>query len=369
MKSLLEKAIIHLLNGDQGKAEALFHKFMVERAREIHETLRQNQEDVQLNEGWDSEIQEEEYFDEPSEDEAGDDMGVGDEMGAGDPGAMPVGDEMSADMGDEASGLDDLDAGEGDLEAGEDDIEAGEGDLAGKLDHIESQMDELSAQFDELMSKLDADLGGADELGDEDLGDEGLDDMGGDEGLGEPMGDEMDMAGDETSEMADQFHDDLADEDQPEHEMAEDADMSDGGDMGDSDIGEDDEMLEDITESVLAELDRVSAPTNSEGKEIGSGGKTISVANGDMLPHHGVKDRVEQAKPYLVKAQGDAHNDSFERETPPPKKDMQKRRNNDAGVKKLKSVPKNGDASALINSDFAAKKEGRPIIDGSKKVR
>ena len=42
MRSLLEKVIVHLLNGDQGKAEALFHKFMVERAREIHEPLRQN---------------------------------------------------------------------------------------------------------------------------------------------------------------------------------------------------------------------------------------------------------------------------------------------------------------------------------------
>src|ERR1051325_6006800 len=109
MKSLLEKAIVHLLNGDQGKAEALFHKFMVERAREIHETLRQNQEDVHLNEGWETEVTEEEYFD-PSEEEAGDEMGVGDDMGAGDDmaagGEMPAGD-MSAEMGDEAPDLDD----------------------------------------------------------------------------------------------------------------------------------------------------------------------------------------------------------------------------------------------------------------------
>ena len=35
MRNLLERAIVHLLNGDQAKAEALFHKFMVERAREI----------------------------------------------------------------------------------------------------------------------------------------------------------------------------------------------------------------------------------------------------------------------------------------------------------------------------------------------
>ena len=61
MRTLLEKTIVHLLNGDQGKAEALLHKFMVERAREIHESLRN--EDAQLNEGWDNEIQEEEYFD------------------------------------------------------------------------------------------------------------------------------------------------------------------------------------------------------------------------------------------------------------------------------------------------------------------
>ena len=35
MRSLLEKAIVHLLNGDQDKAKSLFHKFMVERARAI----------------------------------------------------------------------------------------------------------------------------------------------------------------------------------------------------------------------------------------------------------------------------------------------------------------------------------------------
>jgi hypothetical protein len=368
MRSLLEKAIVHLLNGDQGKAEALFHKFMVERAREIHESLRQN-DDAQLNEGWDTEIQEEEYFDDldkPEADGGGDDLAdVEDGAGGMDDVVDDAGMDSGMDAGEDdlAAGEDDLAGGEDDLAGGEGDLEAGEGDLASKLDHIESQMDELSAQFDELMAKYDdaptddfgADDMGGDDLGDDQLGDEFSDDSGDDMS---DMGDES--VGDDSDDLAGRMEDDMADDDQPEHEMAED--ISD-------DASDDDEMMEDITESVLAELDRVAAVSNTEGKEIGSGGRTVSASRGPLLPSHGVKDRVDQAKPFLVKAQGDSHNDSFERETPPTNKKVTSRRNNDAGVKKLTKVPAKGDAGALINSDFAAKPSTKPIIDGSKKVR
>ena len=358
MRSLLEKAIVQLLNGDQGKAEALFHKFIVERAREIHESLRQN-EDVQLNEGWDTEIQEEEYFDDLGDKDDGlDGEGDAPEMAGAETDMAGAEDDMAGaetDMADADADMDGMD----DVVDGDDMGEEGGGDLESKLDDIEAKMDELSAEFDRIMSELGGDVG--DEgLGDDDdlegLGDEGLgDDLGGEaEGLGDEMGD----VADEGDDLADRMEDDLGDEHQPEHEMAE----GEEPEMG----NEDDEMLEDITESVLAELDKVTAPTmTTDGKEIGSGGKTVSGNHGDSLPHHPASDRVNQAKPYMVKG---GNNDSFERETPPSSGKVKiQARNNDAGVKKLKSVPKGGDGAALINKDFAGgRPETQPTIDGKK---
>src|ERR1044072_1126070 len=104
MKSLLEKAIIQLLNGNDSKAEALFHKFMVERAREIHESLRQSQ-DVELKEGWDHELSEDEYFDDDDDDLDGvEDTGGVDAVG----GDMAAGEEFPG-VDDEGAELDDFD--------------------------------------------------------------------------------------------------------------------------------------------------------------------------------------------------------------------------------------------------------------------
>jgi hypothetical protein len=338
---------------------------MVERARTIHESLRQG-DDVQLNDGWESEIQEEEYFDDLDAEDDGT-GGEGGEFGepAGEPGMEPAGEPgMDAPMGGEPA----MDEPVGDDLGAEDDLDGMEGgtpDIETKLDDIEAKMDELSAQFDQLMASvdggegddLDLDLGGDDELG----GDiSTVDDGGGDDVM--DMGDET--SGEETHDLADRMEDDMGDDEHhPEEKVAEDASEDFSG-------AEDDEMMEDITESVLAELDRVAAVSNSEGKEVGSGGKTMSPRKEDSLPNHGVQDRVNQAKPVLVKAQGDAHNDSFERETPPTNKSVEKRRNNDAGVKKLKPVPAKGDASANLNSDFAGGiKATNPIIDGKKGIK
>jgi hypothetical protein len=259
--------------------------------------------------------------------------------------------------------MDDMDD---DMEGGFADEAEGDEELSGKIDDMTAKLDELTAEFDRLMAKLDGDEGLGDELGDESLDDEGLGDEGlGDEGLGDepPVdmeGDEdvtdMGMGGEEPSDIADRLGSDMGDEHQPEHEMAEAEDM---------DVEDDDEMLEDITESVLSELDRIATPSNSDGKTIGSGGGSVSGNHDDSLPNHPADQRWQQAKPYMVKAEGDAHNDSFEREQAPSSKKVNvKARNNDAGVKKLKSVPAKGDASAIINHDFANRPKTKSTLDG-----
>jgi hypothetical protein len=41
MNSILEQALVHLLNEEHEKAEELMHQFVVDRARQIHEGLRE----------------------------------------------------------------------------------------------------------------------------------------------------------------------------------------------------------------------------------------------------------------------------------------------------------------------------------------
>lgn len=108
-----------------------------------------------------------------------------------------------------------------------------------------------------------------------------------------------------------------------------------------------------VTESILAEL--IPVATENVSKEIGSGGSAVDATMNDMLPHHGVfeRNKPQAYSEIFAKATGDAHNDSFAAETPPGHASMERRRNNDAGIGKLKSVSKDGDASAILHSDFA----------------
>jgi hypothetical protein len=368
-RSLLEKTIVHLLNGDEDKAAALFHKFMVEKARQIHESLRQD-EDIDLGEGWNNEIQEEEYFDDG--DLAADDDVDGDETG----------DSMDDLAGmntvdDDGTGEDNLDPGD---DFGDSDVEdmdalgADDAGLEGDDESIESKIDALTAQFDTLMGALEDsgviksdDMG---EMGDDDGMDDGMgDDLSGDD-FQDVEGEEPTMDSGETDDLADRMDSDLGDDDHPDDTM-ESADMETEGD-------ELDEELADITESVLSELDQIAKPANTDGKEIGSGGKTIGGNRKSSLPNNDINNRVDGAKPYLVKATGDAHNDSFEREEAPPRKtvqtivpDVRKGNVRTSFKDTMSAVPKGGDGAALLNKDFAGGGEdkGRSPVDGKMKPK
>jgi len=111
-----------------------------------------------------------------------------------------------------------------------------------------------------------------------------------------------------------------------------------------------------VMESILSELECVETPANVS-QEIGSGGSAVFASMSDMLPHYGVFERnnPQAYAEIFAKATGDAHNDSFEREPAPSPQKSKERRNND--FKNLKSVPKGGDASAILHTDFA---DGQP---------
>lgn len=336
MRSILEKAIVHLLNEEHEQAQALFHKFMVERARQIHESLR-NGEDAVLTEGWDENITSESYYTDddlndvedapegaapaPAGDEFGADAGpVGSDMG----GDVPAGDDMG---GDDMSG-----------DMGGDDM-GGEGDIADDLADIKDQLASLTAEFEKLM-------GGDDDMGGDDMsGDMGGDEFGGDDAtdsvdddMSDDVGSDTDMASDAESDVPD------ASDDEDEHHKSP---FGESEEKDDEDETLEEEDFDDITESIVAELEKVSV-TMTDGKEIAAG-KSFTQNNTSVGLQKKPNPQTD-GKPVQIKA---SEHKGFERETAPSVKDMKKRKNTKTKAEDGRSsVSKEGDKSALINKDF-----------------
>ena len=140
-----EQLIEHIINDDDAKARALFHDIVVEKSRDIYESLMDEEyaeEDIHSGNQVDrmmDEIQGDETM------EGDDEMGMGgDDMGMG-------GDDM--DMDD----MDDM---------------GGEQDLEAKVMDLESELEALKAEFEALMG------GESDEEEPGDMGDDDMD-MGG----------------------------------------------------------------------------------------------------------------------------------------------------------------------------------------------
>jgi len=122
-----EKLIDLIINEDQERANQLFHEIVVEKSREIYESIIDEDDDISG------------LMDEVSTDEEG----VGDEFG----------DEE--DMGDEF-GDDDGEAEFGKFDSEEDEFDDEETDLEDRVIDLEDKLDELMADFE-------AQLGGDDE--------------------------------------------------------------------------------------------------------------------------------------------------------------------------------------------------------------
>jgi hypothetical protein len=162
--SKYEQLIEYIINEQEDKARELFHQIVVEKSRDIYESLidEQDLEEVGGNEveSMVDEITGDEEGMQEAEDDMGDDeedMDAGDDMGDDE-------EDMDMDADDDMGGDDDMGMGGGD-------------DMENRVMDLEDALDELKAEFDALM-------GGGD-----DMGMDG-DDMGMDDGMG--MGDEGD---------------------------------------------------------------------------------------------------------------------------------------------------------------------------------
>jgi hypothetical protein len=316
MRSILEKAFVALLNEEHDKAEELFHKFIVERARQIHETNRAG-EDYVLDENWQDEITTESYF---TEDDLADlDDGEGEAAGEEDMAGMDGADE--GDFGGDDMGGDEMGGEEGDMPADADaemgDDMGGEEELStdDKIDHLADEIEKLTAEFEAVMDAItdgssDMDADAADMDADTADMDTDTADFGGDEADAEAVEDDMDGA--------------------------DEAPAMEGEEM--------DEDFDDITESIIDELEKVTVSLD-DGHEIGKGGG-FTQNRGAALPQKS-KDARQGGAP--IKMKRDDHK-GFERETAPAVTTQKPVRNNvrtaDAALSK---VSKEGNKAAEIN--------------------
>ena len=225
-----EQLIEHIINDDEAKARALFHDIVVEKSRDIYESLMDEEyaeEDIGGN-------QVQGLVDEISMDET-DGIGEGDDE---DDGELDMGDidDMGNDMGDDMGG---------------------EEDLEQKVMDLESELESLKAEFEALMG------------GDE--GEEGMADMGDMDDMGD-MGSMDDEEGEDDVDFKMMEADD--DEEDEEEEMTESRRP----------------MQKTAVDLMREYVEKISAPSNTEFTPVGTGTGGDKAAGNTKNPLAGKND-------------------------------------------------------------------------------
>jgi hypothetical protein len=155
-----EKLIEYIINDEDQKARELFHDIVVEKSRDIYESIMDEEQ-----------VEEQVHGDQVGDmvDEIGHEEAVGED------------EDEFADAGEEELGGDeDLGGEESGEEFGDDEV-GGEENIDDKVMNIDAKLDELLAKFDEIMG----DVGGEEPAGD-DMGDMGAEEPAMDMGAEEP---------------------------------------------------------------------------------------------------------------------------------------------------------------------------------------
>jgi hypothetical protein len=319
---MLEKALVALLNEENDKAQEYFHNFIVERARQIHESNRSGDE-FALEENWDQEISSEHYFTE----EDLTDLEDGDEDDVADDENLETGD-VADDAGafgaeDGVDGVDDA-AGELGDDLGEpaDDLDT---DLNDEPETVEDQIDELTGKIDDMVSKFEQVMAAFNGEAEADAG------VDGDETLDEPADefaptdDEgLDVAPEGDEDEADEIQDDMADTD--EDDVNEDEDLDDDYD--------------DMNESVLSELQAIKIAL-TDGDEIGTG-PSFTQNKSAAIPQKS-KEARQGGAPVQIKSK---NHSGFARETAPTVAAAKQHKNNKPTAPSMEKISKEGNKPA-----------------------
>ena len=285
-----EQLIEYIINDQEDKARELFHNIVVEKSRDIYESLM---DEDQVEENIDQYDQQGDLASDIQSDET---HGLGEDDLEGGDVELDGGDDMG---GDEFGG-DDLGGDDFGGDLGGDDM-GGEGDVEGKFQDIKSAIDELQAEFDKLMGgEGDGTSGtGSDEFG----GEEGGDDMGGDEFGGE---EEVGAGEEEFSEAAGsgmsgsgKSGSGIAEGENPFAKKGSGSGKSGSGKSGSGKSGSGKSgsgkaMTE--TELMREYVEKISAPANTEGTAVGTGNKTPKVSVNTKNPLAGKNDMGGSAK-------------------------------------------------------------------------
>ena len=242
-KNTLSQMLEHLVNGDQQKAEELFHEYVVAQSRDIYESLIESEMEV------DEEVDDEETDGEDSEgnkkvDESGEDLDEdGEDLDENfEDLAIEGDDEMGGDATDDLAG--ELDGEEGDMDDMDMDSEedhhadvGGEEELEDRVVDLESALDELKAEFDALMAGEESE-------------EEAMPGIHGDDDGDVEVGNEEFYEAEHKEEDAEEL-------DEAKHE--------------------EDEEAEEVDETIVREyVEKVATPANSEGAAVGAG-KSVAV--------------------------------------------------------------------------------------------
>jgi hypothetical protein len=173
-RSKFEQMLEHLINEESDKAKELFHQLVVEKSREIYETILAEDFQTEEEETDDEAVEEAEDKDDDEVEESFGFAEAGDEEDTGD-----IGGDAADDF------IDDIDAEGGD--EGDEEGMGGEGDIEDRVVDLEDALDDLRAEFEALMS-------------DENGGMDDMDDMGGDDMGGDDMGGMDDMDSEDPSD-------------------------------------------------------------------------------------------------------------------------------------------------------------------------
>ena len=162
-----EEMLERLVNEDKEGAQELFHEIVVEKSRDIYESLLEDEveEDEEVEESTDEEVEEstDEEVDEAADEDEDEDEEVKEDFDLDEF-------EVEADPADDM--MSDLEGGDESDDEGDDEGEEGEEELEDRVMDLEDALDDLKAEFEKMM---DGEEGGEDDMGDEE-GDMDMDD-------------------------------------------------------------------------------------------------------------------------------------------------------------------------------------------------
>ena len=167
-RNKFEEMLERLVNEDKEGAEALFHEIVVEKSRDIYESLLEDEDeeveettDEEVDEASDEEVDEDEELDEATDEDADLEETTDEEVeegffGEGDP-ADELGMDIEMPSGDEEGGMDmgmEPEMGDDDMGMGDE-----EGDVEDRVADLEDELEALKAEFEAMMGDDEGDEG------------------------------------------------------------------------------------------------------------------------------------------------------------------------------------------------------------------